>query len=301
MRRGAKQNVKWIRKLLITLCIGAFLLACLPGCYALNFDAEEAYQSIFVIYSGSAMGSGFALGENCVITNAHVISDRSDVTICTYDGEQYTAYVAAMDESLDIAVLVVPGVSFVPLRVADLDKLSVGDDVCAIGAPNSLSYTLTKGVVSSKNRTIGSQHFIQTDAAINKGNSGGPLLNDAGEVVGVNTYKMSDAEGIGLAIPIDVVVAFMEKNGFPLDDGGNVSQALPEPSAVPAVTPAPTVQQSEQTRSSPLVPLILAGVLTISLIGNAILAVSLSRARKKIAALRYDPTERTDFDIEFMD
>ena len=291
--------MKTVKKLLAVLCVMAFMLACLPACYALNFDAEEIYQSIFVIYSGNAMGSGFALGENCIITNAHVISDPTDVTISTYSGEQYTAYVAAMDETLDIAVLIVPGVTFVPLKVADLNELNIGDDVCAIGAPNSLAYTLTKGVVSSKDRVYGRQHFIQTDAAINKGNSGGPLLNDAGEVVGVNTYKMSDAEGIGLAIPIDVVMEYLESGNFPLDDGGNIAQP-PEPSET---TPAPSLPSVQTVRSGVpvLLPVILAVLLAASLIVNGVLASALSREKKKNASLRYDPTERTDFDIEFMD
>lgn len=99
-------------------------------------------------------------------------------------------YVVAMDTTIDIAVLATNETTFTPLQTAGLSELNLGDDVYAIGAPNSLSYTLTKGVISSKERKVGSQSFIQTDAAINTGNSGGPLLNDAGKVIGVNSYKI---------------------------------------------------------------------------------------------------------------
>lgn len=289
-----------IKQFLAACCILALMLAWLPAAFALSFDAEELYQSIFVIYSGNAIGSGFAIGENCIITNAHVIDDRTDVTIATYSGEHYSAQLASMNETLDIAVLVVPGVSFVPLKVADLNQVNIGDDVCAIGAPNSLSYTLTKGVVSSKDRVYGHQHFIQTDAAINHGNSGGPLVNDAGEVIGVNTYKMSDAEGIGLAIPIDVVVEYVESGELPPDDSGSLSQALPEPSQEPSV-PSNVPEEQKQSAISLVLTLALGAALAISLVLNVILAKKLSREKKKCAALQYDPTERTDFDIEFLD
>ena len=110
----------------------------------------------------------------------------------------------------------VENAEFKPLEVGDCEKIKVGDEIYAIGAPRSLDYTLTKGVISNKSRSIGFNKYIQIDAAINSGNSGGPLLNNKGQVIGVNSMKISDAEGIALAIPITSVISFMEGNEMDL-------------------------------------------------------------------------------------
>ena len=96
--------------------------------------------------------------------------------------------------------------------------MKTGDDIYAIGAPKGMAYTLTKGGVSAKERMIGNKSYIQIDAAINEGNSGGPLLNDAGQVLGMNTLKMSDSEGIGLAIPVNRICEYLKSLGIELKD-----------------------------------------------------------------------------------
>ena len=103
---------------------------------------EEVYESIFVIQSGNSLGSGFAMGANCVVTNAHVIDNKNKVTIRTYSGDQLPATVVGMDQNLDIAVLRVENVTFRPLQIADLETQRIGDDVYAIGAPKSMAYLL---------------------------------------------------------------------------------------------------------------------------------------------------------------
>lgn len=282
------------------------ILASASVAYAIGFDTEEVYNSVFVIYSGNSLGSGFAIGENCIITNAHVISDRYDVQVKTYSGEVQDAYVVMMDDRLDIAVLGVDGASYRPLQVADLSKISVGDDVFAIGAPNSLAFTLTKGVVSSKERYVNSQRYIQTDAAINSGNSGGPLLNDAGEVIGVNSYKMSDSEGLGLAIPIDVVVTYLETGELETDTHGNVVAPVPEQPklelpSVDQTDNAAVARYAAQLRLAEQKAAILTVVLAASVFLNLILLIVLLVGRKKKLAVPPDPSERTDFDIELFD
>ena len=100
--------------------------------------------------------------------------------------------------------------------------MQVGSDVYAIGAPESLAYTLTRGVLSAKDRKVGGRAYLQFDAAINSGNSGGPLLNDAGQVIGVITLKIDNAEGIGMAIPMSSVRDYLRFNGIEVDAVGNV-------------------------------------------------------------------------------
>lgn len=293
--------MKTFKRIAIILFVLAMILASSLFAYAIGFDTEEVYNSVFVVYSGNSMGSGFAIGENCIITNAHVISNQYDVRIETYGGEMKRAFIVALDERIDIAVIGVADVLFTPLRVADLSSVSVGDDVYAIGAPNSLAFTLTKGVVSSKERLVSRQKFIQTDAAINTGNSGGPLLNDAGEVIGVNSYKMSDAEGIGLAIPIDVVVSFLETGEIELNESGNVIETVIEdsPTDLP-ISEQPTDEGSMEKPSS-VVTLVLAICLTISVTLNIALIIILVFQKKKNQYVKTDPSERTDFDIEILD
>ena len=117
-----------------------------------------------------------------------------------------------------------------PIPVADSSATEIGDDVYAIGAPNSMAYTLTKGIVSSKERMIGTDVYIQIDAPLSEGNSGGPLLNGNGEVIGINSRKISNSEGIGLAIPMTVVCAYLEAQGYSMDENGNISSFIvPDP------------------------------------------------------------------------
>ena len=139
--------MKTVKSILVMICTVAVMLAVSLPVFAIDFDAETVYESVFVIYSGSFLGSGFAVGENCIITNAHVIGQKNNISVSTYNGSKYSAKLVAMDDNLDIAILSVKGAAFIPLKIANLDNISVGDDVCAIGAPNSLAYTLTKGVV----------------------------------------------------------------------------------------------------------------------------------------------------------
>ena len=190
--------------------------------FAIGFDAEASYDSVFVITSGNSLGSGFAIGENCIITNAHVVENPRNTKITTYSGAQYQATVLAMNEDMDIAVLCVDGATFPYLTVADYNNSKIGDDVYAIGAPNGMTYTLTKGTLSAKDRVVGNYTYIQLDAALNNGNSGGPLLTDSGAVIGVNSMKLNDSEGIGLAIPMTTVCAYLSSIGIDVDTNGNV-------------------------------------------------------------------------------
>jgi serine protease Do len=265
---------------------------------------EDTYQSIFVIYSGDSLGSGFAVGTNCIISNAHVIIDQKDITIATYSGDKYPANIVAIDKGLDIVILEVDNQTFPYLPVGDYHDTAIGEDVYTIGAPNSMAYTLTKGVLSAKDRVVGKHKYIQIDAAVNSGNSGGPLLNDAGRVIGVNTLKVSDSEGIGLSIPMTDVCDFIHQQGIELNENGNVVGSVAkslaqssDESSTPAMTSPSADKPRAQTTAKTSVLLIM---LCASLLLNIVLIILLFQKKKKDGAKSDDPTERTDFDINIL-
>lgn len=268
--------------------------------FAMEFDAENAYESIFVIYSGNSAGSGFAIGENTVVTNAHVIANENDITIYGYNGETYRASVYLIDTSFDIAILSVEDGKFAPLEIGDSDSIKAGDDIYAIGAPKSLDYTLTKGVISNKSRKFGNYTYIQIDAAINSGNSGGPLLNSKGQVIGVNSMKMSDAEGIGMSIPISSVVSFVENKGVTLTEGGNVDGSLPfvEKSTEDRKQDSEEIKTEYNDKTNTTVN-ILSILLAISVLINVIFIVVIMYRKNKNKDYVPSNSERTDFDIDF--
>lgn len=172
---------------------------------------------------GNTSGSGFVLTEDGYIaSNYHVVSGAKSITVICSDGTEYEAEYVGGDESNDIALLKVDASGLRPVGIGDSDALIVGDQVAAIGNPlGELASTLTVGYISAKDRVIttdGTQiNMLQTDAAINSGNSGGPLFNMLGQVVGITTAKYSGTtnsgasiEGIGFAIPINDVYDMLE-------------------------------------------------------------------------------------------
>lgn len=302
--------MKHLMKIII-FCFVLIITATFFPAYAMNFNAEETYNSIFVIQSDNSLGSGFSVGNNCIITNEHVIENEKNITVLTYGEEKYEAEVYCSSKKLDIAVLYLKtDVVLVPLKCCQ--DIAVGDDVYAIGAPINMAYTLTKGIISSKNREIGNQKFIQTDAAINSGNSGGPLLNSDGQVVGVNSYKMSDTEGIGLAIPISEVINYLSENNLEVDKNGNVNKSIEaetqfseeeESSVSRGKTEASEKNPEEDSESSVFKKkdLIFYLAFAVSVALNLIFVIVFIYQKKKNIYEKYDPSERTDFDIDILE
>ena len=165
-----------------------------------------------------------------------------------------------------------------------------------------MAYTLTKGSVSAKERIVRSKSYIQIDAAINEGNSGGPLLNDDGQVLGMNSLKMSDSEGIGLAIPISQICEYISSLGIELDAAGNVSGNVDVPKwasspSEPADNEEHQIDSHNTELASPITTVAVI-VAALSLIGNIVLSIMLIYQKKENINIRYDPSERTDFDID---
>jgi S1-C subfamily serine protease len=163
-------------------------------------------------------GSGFILSpDGVIVTNNHVVEGASTITVTLADGRKLDARVLGRDPNADLAVLKIDATGLPAVKIGSSSALVVGDSVVAIGNALALDGgpTVTQGIVSALDRTISAgdqtgggntetlRHVLQTDAAINPGNSGGPLLNAAGEVVGINTAVAGDAQNIGFALAID--------------------------------------------------------------------------------------------------
>lgn len=167
----------------------------------------------------NSLGSGFIVDTSgIVVTNNHVIADADEISIIMNDGSKFKAELVGVDKKTDLAVLkFTPTKPLIAVKFGDSDKLRLGEWVIAIGNPFSLGGTVTAGIVSARNRDISSgpyDNYIQTDAAINRGNSGGPLFNLDGEVIGVNTLIISPSGGsigIGFAVPSKTVAGVVDQ------------------------------------------------------------------------------------------
>ena len=238
--------------------------------YAQNVNSTVGITtSITTNYFGyqttsAAAGSGFILTQDgYILTNYHVVEGSNSIKVTTYDGTSYDAQLIGYDESNDIAVLKIDASDLTPVVLGDSDTLNVGDSVVAIGNPlGELTFSLTTGVVSALDRPVTlstgtTMNLIQTDCAINSGNSGGALFNLYGEVIGITNAKYSSSgssseasiDNIGFAIPIDQVRSIFESiitNGYivkpyigvTVSDVSSESQSygLPQGAAVRSVT-----------------------------------------------------------------
>lgn len=179
-------------------------------------EVTQQYNTFFGPQTqvAQSMGSGFIVNPNgYIVTNAHVIGDGKydKITVSLIDGSKEVGEVLWYDTTLDLAIVKINKTGLPAVELGDSDELKVGEPVVAIGNPMTLDLerTVTQGIVSGLNRSIAFENgtviepLIQTDASINSGNSGGPLFNAEGKVIGINTAKMSTAEGLGFSIPIN--------------------------------------------------------------------------------------------------
>ena len=186
-----------------------------PGIPNLRRGGQAAEQPF------KGLGSGFIVGsDGLILTNAHVVKEAKDVTVKLQDRREYVAKVLGVDAATDIAVLKIDAKNLPIVRFGQPAQLMVGDYVLAIGAPYGLDQTATSGIISAKGRSLPSENgenfvpFLQTDAAVNPGNSGGPLFDAAGNVVGINSQIYSRTggfQGVSFAIPIDVALAIKDQ------------------------------------------------------------------------------------------
>ncbi len=197
----------------------------LPEVYAAYVDStvgistEVSSTNVFgQRVSGVATGSGFVISEDgYILTNYHVVEGAKSIQVTMYDETKYDATLVGYDEDNDVAVLKVDATGLKPVVLGDSSQMNVGESVMAIGNPlGELTFTYTTGIISALNRSVTvsgtSYNMIQTDCAINEGNSGGPLFNEYGEVIGIVSakYASSEIEGLGFAIPINNVLELVE-------------------------------------------------------------------------------------------
>jgi serine protease Do len=207
-------------------------------------SVDKVYDAVVYIESyeyGDPIGSGTGFiykkddKYGYLITNHHVIDGADEVKIITTAGAETTAKILESDEYADIAVLSIDAqYADKVVEIGSSDDANVGDTIFTVGSPLGLEYmgTVTKGIISGKNRTVSVEltngdymvEVLQIDAALNPGNSGGPLLNINGQVIGVNSLKLvkSEIEGMGFALPIEVVMGFVDR----LEKGQKISRPL---------------------------------------------------------------------------
>ena len=170
--------------------------------------AEDAVKSVVSVSTGSSIGTGFIVHpDGYLVTNYHVIdSNQNNVRVLTYDRSILQARFIGGDENRDLALLKIDG-NFDVISLGNSDELQVGKKVIAIGNPLGLSFTVTEGIVSGLDRVgpNGLAEYIQTDVSLNPGNSGGPLIDMMGEVVGINNFKIGGAESLGFALESNVI------------------------------------------------------------------------------------------------
>lgn len=195
-----------------------------------DFFGEDFFEKFFGEeqrdFKRQSLGSGFVINkEGYILTNNHVIANATEIIVTfSEDKKEYKAKVVGSDEKLDIGLIKIEADHDLPVAtLGDSDALNIGDWVMAIGNPFGLGGSVTAGIISQKGRVIGAgpyDDFLQTDASINPGNSGGPLFNLSGEVVGINTAIIARGQGIGFAIPINIVKEIL----LQLREAGRVSR-----------------------------------------------------------------------------
>jgi serine protease Do len=206
---------------------------------------KQIGQAVVQVRTPEGLGSGFFINaEGYLITNFHVIQGETEISVEVYhqhdgqlDRETYKQVkIIAINKFHDLALLKIedkhaPKFTFVTLGSSD--AMNVGDPVFAIGSPLGLERTVTQGILSTKTRELEGELYLQTSTAINPGNSGGPLFNLAGEVVGVTNMKITFGEGLGFAIPVELVKSFLDHRdafAYAADNPNNPYRYLPPPS-----------------------------------------------------------------------
>lgn len=279
-------------------------------CQAQSEFADAAHQikgAVVTVVAGDRVGTGFIVNpDGYVVTNQHVVRDTPKVSVKLSSGEALAAQVTTTSQAHDLALLKADRNHLPTVQFGSSAKLEQGEDVAAIGAPLGLENSLTKGVVSSPNRKIDGRTFVQIDAALNPGNSGGPVIDANGLVIGVATEVAKKAQGVGLAVPSDEVMAFLDKAGVsyqaalgaapPSETAAAAGQAETKGGAAPTPSPAPESPAATATPPPPPPPatppaaapwlmLVLAAViaLVVSLVTSLLVASRLATGRPPAA------------------
>ena len=170
---------------------------------------ESETKGVVTIKTDVSQVTGFLVSPyGYIITNEHVMNGASAAGVFTSDGEQHVVHKIGENRAMDLALLKITGNNFHAIDIGDSDDVKIGEKVIAIGNPLGLAFTATEGIISARDRegNNGLKIYFQIDVPLNPGNSGGPLINTKGEVIGVNNFKVSGAESLGFALEINAAV-----------------------------------------------------------------------------------------------
>lgn len=168
---------------------------------------EDAIKGVVTVRTNIGQGTGFIIDQDgYLVTNAHVLAGGNIIQAITYDQKTHEAELIGYDTNFDVALLKISG-DYNKLELANSNDVQIGEKVIAIGNPLGLQFSASEGIVSAVNREgpNGLDYYIQTDAALNPGNSGGPLINKEGEVIGINNFKIGSSESLGFALESNYV------------------------------------------------------------------------------------------------
>jgi len=264
---------------------------------------ERVSDSVFTVKVGERVGAGFIVSPTgYALTSAHVVGDSTEVSLTLADDSDLTAQVEKKDDARDLALLRLGQTNLPAVQFAGSATLKQGAKVAALGSPLGLEGSVTEGVISAVKREIDGKSYLQVDAALNQGNSGGPVIDERGRVVGIATAVIKEAENVGFAIPSDEAIGFLSEAEVA------VNLALGEgPEAVSGKPPADEKKPSVPRPSPPTVPrvrvmslLLLIGIplivsLVVSLVVSLLVVRSVRRrAQEPVSVLPQQPPEEED-------
>jgi serine protease Do len=219
--------------------------------------ADRFMSSTVSLRCTNSVGSGFFVGPDTILTNAHVLcSDGAAIQVVFSDGRKLMGWTRRADTDLDLATVSVSGSRAMPLPLGDVGDAGVGDKVVFIGSPVGLEFTVHEGSISSLQRSLFGLALVQLDAKVNPGNSGGPVIDAQGRVIGIVTLKHAAAEGIGLAVPINY--AYSGAQPLLVPPNGLGSSPRFDQMAVRAKSESGGEERREASGSSPRLPILLA-------------------------------------------
>jgi hypothetical protein len=267
---------------LALLLLAASLGAALPLCAQQDLSGAitRVNDSVFTIKTDKSLGSGFVIDpQGNALTCKHVVGDAKQVDVTLANGDKAKATLVAKDDAHDLALLKLDRAGLPAAVFAAPGNLKPGARVAAVGAPLGLTNSVTEGVVSALDREVNGQKYMQIDAALNSGNSGGPVVDDHGNVVGIATAMVKEANNVGFALPNDVVLDFLKAQNITAavalksattetapagpTTPGAPGAPKPGPPAAPQPLPLPPAPENHDTWMLPLLSLVISLVVSL--------------------------------------
>jgi hypothetical protein len=242
-------------------------------------------DSVFTVKTEKGGGTGFVVAaDGQALTCRHVVADAGKLTVTFADKSTSTAEVVASDEEHDLALLKLERTGLPPVTFGSSEALKSGVDVAAVGAPFGLENSVTKGVVSNPSQEVNGKRFLQISAQLNPGNSGGPVINGKGEVVGIANAIVKGGEGVGFAIPSAVALGFLQDQKVTVATGLDVKapEGQPEEEGPPLAPPPPPAPPTMKEIASVVWPLLAATVVICLLIALLVASVVSRRVASRL-------------------